>query len=165
VRHSSKPLKELRAEAERVKRAAFAAFRYFLRDNAEVQARLDEIAEGSGDADLVDDCRRLGNLVEQHAAAIKKAKLGTRPAEALRKAAEALGDAAAEQAATTVEVATIELRNRAFWHLRAWLDEIRAAGRYVFSAEPRRLVQYRATTTYARKRTRGKKASTIPPTE
>lgn len=161
TRRANRSVAAAREVAERRKSVSFRALRYFLRADGEVQARLDEIAEGSGDADLVDDCRRLSHLVEAHALALKKAKLGVRPAEGLRAAADGLAGATSDDFAETSADDSLGLRNRAFWSLRQTLDEVRAAGRYVFADDPRRLTKYRSTLTLARARHRTKKVVTV----
>lgn len=158
TRRAEASLVEARAAAEALKRPATRALRYFLRADAEVEARLDEIAQGSGDADLVDDLRRLANLVDAAGDALAKAKdLPNDAATQLRAAAEALGDASSGAAASTEAGDALALRNRAFWWLRESMDEVRAAGRYVFADDARRLSKYRATGTLVRRPARGKK--------
>lgn len=157
ARRASVDVVAVRAQGEAAKSAAFAALRYFLRGDAEVQARLDEIALGTGDADLIDDLRRLGNLVQDQAASLKKAKLAATAADDLRALAQQLADAVVGKQSDTTATRSGDLRNRAFWFLRAWMDEIRAAARYVFRADERRLEKYRSTRTLSRARNDARK--------
>lgn len=161
-RRANSELKALRAAVEEKKRAAFAVLRYFCRHDAEVQARLDEIAEGSGDADLIDDGHRLAKLVKANEARLNKAKLGAKASEALETASRKLADAVAEQSGDDDAADSVDLRNRAFWYLRASMDEIRAAARYVFRDDPRKLAKYRSTITLARARRPAKPAKPEP---
>ncbi|MCC7536687.1 MAG: hypothetical protein IT379_10760 [Deltaproteobacteria bacterium] len=162
ARRATTAVKNARKDAETQKRGAMRALRYFLRGDAETQARLDEIAEGSGDADLVDDCNRLATLVAASASSLSKAKLGANPEAKLRAAAAKLAEVTSEQASDTAPGDSIAVRNRAFWQLRNAMDAIRAAGRYVFADDARRLAKYRSTLTYARARTRTRKRPTAP---
>jgi hypothetical protein len=140
---------KLRAAAEKLKREAFAALRYFASDDPSTQVRLDEIAEGSGDVDLIDDVQKLSDLVGRHASSFSSTvpkNLGAQLAEAGRS----LADATAERAVNTEAAVAGDLRNRAYWHLRDLMDEIRAAGRYVFRNEPKILTLFRASSTRAK---------------
>lgn len=153
---------ELRQGGEALKRDAFEALRYFARSDGDVQTQLDRIAEGSGDADLIDDLGKLADLAAANAAPLKKADLPKKPADKLRAAAKALGDAVADRAVDPEAVEAIELRNAAYWHLRELMDAARAAGRYAFRAEPKLLRLFRASVTRAISRRRGKKSATKP---
>lgn len=138
-------LTKLRVVAEGYKRAAFASLRYFCREDNDVQVRLDAIAEGSGDADLIDDLRRLAELLLANAKKVAKADLPKGAPSLLGSAADALAHAIAERAATADAAAAMELRNRALWSLRSLMDDIRAAGRYVFRDQPPMLALFRAS--------------------
>lgn len=156
----SEMLIKSRDEAEKQKRSAFSALRYFCRADADVQRRLDGIAEGSGDADLIDDVEKLADLVEENLALLKKADLPKNPVKVLTAARDALADAAAGRAGGVEALTAHKLRNRAFWWLREQLDEVRAAGRYVYRNDPKMLVLFRASTT---KVPRGKRKAVVAP--
>lgn len=145
----------VRDAAERAKRDAFAAARWWLREDEGVQIVLDRIAEGSGDADLVDDLRRLADLVDAHRPRLKKADLPRKVGEAMRTLADTLAEATAERPIDAEVAAHENLRNRAYWHLRALMDEIRAAGRYVFRDQPRRLATFGGAIGFDQARPRG----------
>lgn len=53
------------------------------------------------------------------------------------------------------------LRNRAYWQLRATMDAIRAAGRYVFRDQPGTLKAFRATSTNAAHRAKANAAAPV----
>ncbi len=154
-----KDIRGLRDEGEALRGDAFAALRYFARGHGDAQVSLDAIAEGRGDADLIDDLSKLAALVERHASLLVKADLPKKPADALRLAAKRLADAAADRAVDPSAGELIELRNRAYWHLRALMDDIRAAGRYVYRADRRLLDLFRASGTRAKSRPTPKKAA------
>lgn len=145
-----KAIDKLRKAAAEVRSDAFAALRYYAADDDEVQARLDLIGEGGGDADLVDDLGKLADLVDVHAATLKKAELPRKPAEALRKLAAELGDAVADRAVDPEGAELLRLRNRAFWMLLDTMDDVRAAGRYVFRRDPKVVSLFRASGTRRR---------------
>lgn len=150
----------LRKRAEKAKTDAFEALRYFAKTNGDVQARLDAISIGSGDADLIDDLKKLAELVSEQAAVLGKADLPKNAADALTALAAELGDAIADRDVSPDAAAAIGARNRAFWHLRELMDEARDAGRYVFRADPANLALFRASVTRARERSRKGKRKT-----
>lgn len=138
--------KELRKEAERLKRDIMAALRYFLRNasnGAEIEKRLDAIAEGTGLADLVSDLRQLSGLVEEHEAALSKADLPKKAASRALSLSDALSGSVKAYSDNDEAQKAIDLRNRAFWWLRDVVDEVRAAGRYVYRDHPKKLALFR----------------------
>lgn len=145
----------VRDSAEQLKRDGMAGLRWYARDDADVQRALDRIDEGTGDADLVDDLRKLSDLVDEHRALLKKANLPKKAGEAMRTLADTLAETVAERP-VDVEVAQAEdMRNRAYWHLRDVMAEVRAAGRYAFRDQPKRLAAFGGATGEDRTRPRG----------
>jgi hypothetical protein len=152
---ASRAVSRLRKEAEGLVRDVAAAVGYFLEHDERAQRRVDAIREGASDTDRVDDLKRCADLLERHAEALKKADLPKRAPELCRRLAEELAHASAERAAEREDASqSQELRNRAYWHMRELMDEIRAAGRYVFRHEPKRLALFRASSTNARRPSR-----------
>jgi hypothetical protein len=145
-----KDVRRLREEGETLRKDALAALRYFARDDSDTQIAVESVAHGTGDVDLVDDLRKLSALVRAHASILKKAELPKKADKTLADAAKALADAAAERATDADAAELIDLRNRAYWHLRDLMDTIRAAGRYVFRNDARKLTLFRATSSRAR---------------
>ena len=137
--------RELHDEAEALKRDAVATLRYFVADDATVQRRLDAIQEGTGLADFVVDLKRLSELLAEQAPSLKKADLPKNAATRARELSEQISEGAAGQSVDGAAAQLLSLRNRAFWSLREAMDEIRAAGRYAFRAEPKLLPLFRAT--------------------
>lgn len=153
-RATPREILKLRSGAERLKRDAFAALRYFVAEDGDVQLRLDEIFEGGGDADLIDDLRKLADLAEANAALLAPAALPKEPVNKLRETAQLLADASAERAVDPDAATAIGLRNRAYWHLRTLMDQLRRAGRYVYRDHPKLLPLFRATSTRAHRASR-----------
>jgi chaperonin cofactor prefoldin len=147
-----KSQKATREKAEALKQDMIQALRHFLEEDEQVQKRVDDIIPGTDLADLVDDLKKLAALVDEHAAALKKADLPAQAAKSARDFAEALSVGAAERAASADGAEAKELRNRAYWWLRGAMDEIRSAGRYVFRDDPKMLKVFRASSTRARVR-------------
>ena len=143
VRNASsltRSLKQARAAAETLKKNALTSLRYFVPDDEDLHDDLDEIAVGTGDPDTIAD---LGRLPAKPDRAMIARATELEQAVEERTAGEHQEGEASDQA--------IALRNRAFWSLRAQLDEVRAAGRYVYSDDPRTLRHFRATNTRPKK--------------
>ncbi|WP_437909172.1 hypothetical protein WME95_15690 [Sorangium sp. So ce327] len=153
----SSELRAQRKDAEALKRDAIAALRYFLAADEEVERRVDGILLGTGVADLVSDLSQLAELLEQHRDALARADLPKRAPERARELAAALGSGTAERAVDPGGDAAMALRNRAFWWLREAMDEIRAAGRYVYRDERKLLALFRTSSARARARRRAVK--------
>lgn len=148
----SKSLREVRDQAEGLKRDAIAALRHFREDDSEVQARVEAIVLGTGLPDLIDDLKKLAILLEENASALSRADLPKHPADQARGYAESLSRGAADKVIDPVGAALISLRNRAFWSLREAMDAVRSAGRYVYRKQPKLLVAFRASSTLAKAR-------------
>jgi hypothetical protein len=132
----------LRKEASALRAASLAAFRHFLPRDKALQAEIEDIAQGTSLPALVDDLRRLSPLLAAHAASLTRALLPPDAAARASSLAERLqtGSSGQRTERPPAEEARL-LRNRAYWHLRACMDEIRACGRYAYpdSAAMRRL--------------------------
>lgn len=162
---SSSDRKDAQKKAEQLKKDLIAALRYFLHHDPAVQARVDDIIPGTGLADLIDDLSKLATLARENAASLRRADLPADAADQADLLAARLGD---DEAARSVVASDegrnlMDLRNRAFWHLREAMDEIRAAGRYVFRNDPARLPLFRATSTRAHRSQSGKKDAPATP--
>lgn len=155
-------LRALRSEAEELKKDALAALRYFKRGDAGIQRELDALVEGSGLADLIDDLQKLSPLLDSEKKTLKKADLPKNAAARARELAEHLGGGSAERAVNTEGGDALELRNRAYWWLREAMDEVRSAGRYVFRKNPKRRSLFQASSTQARRGSKGR-ATAAPP--
>jgi len=162
---SSSDRKDAQKKAEQLKKDLIAALRYFLHTSPAVQARVDDIIPGTGLADLIDDLSKLATLARENAASLRRADLPADAADQADLLAARLGDDEAVRsiAASDEGHSLMDLRNRAFWHLREAMDEIRAAGRYVFRNDPARLPLFRATGTRAHRSQSGKKPAPTTP--
>ena len=150
---------ELRAQAQLRKRDAVEALRYFGRDNPELQQVIESISRRVGDAELVLELHTLAQAVEDNAAILRHADLPKGAAEQLRALADELDTQLAKHRVRSDASTALALRNRAFWHLRELLEEIREAGRYVFRNDARALALFRSSAARTRARQRANKAS------
>ena len=158
----SKSLREVRAEAEELKRDAIAALRHFCEDDSAVLARVEAIVLGAGVADLIDDLKKLAALLDENAKVLARADLPKHPADKARGLAESLSRGSADRAVDPVGAAAMSLRNRAFWSLREAMDAVRSAGRYVYRKQPKHLRAFHASSTRARARAGTVRSSEAP---
>ncbi len=154
----------LKKEASALRAASVAAFRHFLPRDKALQAEIEAISQGSSLPALVDGLRRLSPLLAAHAASLARALLPPDAAARALHLAERLQTSSSEQRIDrpTAEEAR-QLRNRAYWHLRACMDEIRACGRYAYpdSAAMRRL--FRGTSSRRKLGIRAPNPARTPP--
>lgn len=134
----------VRKTGESEKRTGMAAMRHFLRDNREVQVRLDTLAEGSGDVDLADDLYKLADLIEANLAALKTPEITKATPGRMRQLAGSVSAHVSERNVNIEAGDAITLRNKAFWHLRALVNELQSAGRFVYRGEPKSLKHFRS---------------------
>ena len=125
-------------------------FRYAFRKHAALLARLPNGTGWASDADRIQDLNNLAVMGREHVDLLEAA--GFDPA--LLDQLATLSDTVADQCALARgERASGRgskiMRDRAYTHLKAAVDEIRAAGRFLFWADEGRLQGYRSE--YARK--------------
>lgn len=128
-----------RKEAEGLRAAVMGALRYLLRKDAKAMAELDRIAEGEGLADLIADLEDLRALLEQHPG-IAEGAIGV-PEDVLDR----LGGLAAQlkKGSSTVEATALqERRNGLFILVEESVAELRAAARYLYQKDPKRLAPF-----------------------
>jgi len=158
----SKSLRGVRADAEELKRDTIAALRHFREEDSTVQSRVDDIVLGSGLPDLIDDLKKLADLVDESGTTLARADLPKHPADKARGYAESLSRGSADKAIAPEGAELMSLRNRAFWSLREAMDAVRSAGRYVYRKQPKILVAFRASSSRARSRAMAAKTPVKP---
>jgi hypothetical protein len=151
-RSSPKSLNDARTSATKLRSEAVTSMRHFFAKDNELQVRLDEIMEGDGDADLIDDCKKLAPLVEARWSTLDgRSELPKEGADALRKAAAIIEEARIGNEPTPEAKAAMALRDKAYFHLLAAESEIRECGRHAFRSRPE-LAEVFADVLGARKR-------------
>lgn len=136
----------LEALAAELRSDMVADARFALRADRDAQRAIDEIQEGEGLDDLVQDLKSLAALTEKHSAPIEAVGASAKAnAERARRCARELeAHVAARRTADREEVAARELRDRVATLLADAIGEVRAAGAYVFRKEPRTLAKFRS---------------------
>jgi hypothetical protein len=113
-------------------------------------AKVQRIAEGGSNADMIQDLNDLSELGLKHSEALKAIGMDLSLLdEARTKSFELAALLAKVNGAITETSPMLEIRNKAFTHLKTALDEIRRVGQYVFWRKDARLIGY--TSDYFRK--------------
>lgn len=151
--------------AEELKSQVYDGARFLLRRDAVVQQQLDQIAQGTGVADLVEDLTELGLIVKDHPSVfLDDPTFPKDAAEQCAKFATELSVGLDPQEAAEA----LEARNRAFWLLVEAISEVRAALRYLWRKKPAMLatlgISYVAATSkrIRRRRSAAKAAASEP---
>ncbi|XXY54978.1 hypothetical protein WME91_27985 [Sorangium sp. So ce269] len=153
--------RRLRDEAEALDAKLVAGGRWGCRDDAAAQAELSRIADGSGLSDTIQDLRDLVDFWSDHEGALGVTDITTKDLDRARALADALEEAAANEASDASAAHALELRNRCFWAADELAKEIREGGRYAFRDQPKiaaRFVSRHRTTLSRRSRLKAKKA-------
>ena len=159
--------RKLRDEAEALDAKLVAGGRWGCRDDAAAQAELSRIADGSGLSDTIRDLRDLVDFWSEHESALGVTDITRKDLERARTLADALEDAAANEASDASAAHALELRNRCFWAADELAKEVREGGRYAFRDQPKiaaRFVSRHRTTLNRRSRLKAKqsKADALP---
>ena len=117
--------------------------RHFLRGKREIQVRLNRIVEGSGDIDLADDLIKAADLVEANLKALKTPDITEATPDRMRKVSALISTYISARNTNITAARTMELRNRAYWHLYDLVTEIQSAGRFVYRKDPASLKLFR----------------------
>ena len=158
-------LLQARDEAIALRSGAVAALRWNARGNRVVQAAVDAVMEGNGDADLIQDLLDLSALIASNASAFDDDETFDAPEQAqkARDAAQALRAQASGVVTDATADEALDLRDRAFTYLEQQLDELRAAGRYALRGDTSAVLRFGSA--YLRRKTaaaRKRKASAAP---
>jgi len=114
-----------------------AACRWNLRGNRHAQGVLDEVQQGDGIPDLIQDLRVTAGLIDANAAAFS----GDETFDPVARAAELRTVATVVESNTAgirtdlTQAEALDLRDRAYTHMDGLADEVKEAGRYAFRTE------------------------------
>jgi hypothetical protein len=106
---------------------------FYARSKREAVGRISVIREGEGDADMIDDLRALAAFYREEAPLFARRKKfdPAKQADALSKLADKLDPLLESKLLGTERRAALSLRDRAYTHAEAVLDELRDYGRLV----------------------------------
>jgi|GEM_PF-1868824 len=155
-----------RAHAEKVKLEALEALAYFCRNRPQVVALVASIRPGVGDVDLLDDLSKAAAGVEQNldvVGAPLTATLGENPVAVILAARADLLEALGQRRLDADDARYRRLKNRAYSVVKPEVDELLAAGRYVFRNSPEVLTLFVTPATERRRKNRTKSEETEEP--
>ncbi|WP_437569937.1 hypothetical protein [Sorangium sp. So ce542] len=155
--------RRLRDEAEALDAKLVAGGRWGCRNDPAAQAELSRIAEGSGLADTIQDLRDLVDFWSDHESALGVTDITRKDLERAKALADALEDAAANEASDASAAHALELRNRAFWAADELAKEIREGGRYAFRDQPKLAAKFVSRYRTSLRRRSREKAKSIEP--
>lgn len=152
--------KERQAELEWTTRAPEAfelrddllrSFRFAFRKNENLLGIVSQIAEGAGNDDMIQDLNDLSVLGMDHLDLLAGIGFDAQKLEAVASTSAEMGNIlAAANGARQGNNEAKDLRDRAYTHLKELVDDIRAAGKYVFWKNPKRMKGY--TSGYLRRK-------------
>jgi hypothetical protein len=135
-------------------------FRFAFRKDPVLLSRVSDIADGSGHADMIQDLNDLAVLGKANAELLTAIEFDL---SLLDTAADEMADLLATANGDKVEKnASKTIRDKAYTHLKELVDEVRAAGKYLFWRNPNRLKGY---TSEFWKRKNSRKSSAEPEEE
>ncbi|WP_437576737.1 hypothetical protein [Sorangium sp. So ce887] len=155
--------RRLRDEAETLDAKLVAGGRWGCRNDAAAQAELSRIAEGSGLADIIQDLRDLVDFWDDHEGALGVTDITKKDLARASALADALEDAAANEASDASAAQALELRNRTFWAADELAREIREGGRYAFRDQPKLATKFVSRYRASVKRRSHRKATATAP--
>lgn len=119
------------------------AFRYAFRNNPVLLARVDEIAQGDTNADMVQDLNDLSKLGKANLALITAVGVAPEKLDQAADTSDRMGDLlGAVNGERETDNEAMVIRDKAFTFLKQAVDEIRNCGKYVFWRSPDRLKGY-----------------------
>ena len=119
------------------------AFRYAFRKDAALLARVDEIAQGDSNSDMVQDLNDLSVLGKANPELLALINLAPIAMDDAAATADHMGDLlGATNGERKEESEAMIIRDKAYTYLKEAVDEIRECGKYVFWRNPERLKGY-----------------------
>jgi hypothetical protein len=113
------------------------------RKNAEILARIQDAAEGTGHADMIQDLSDLAGIARKNPEPLKEIKnFDFKDIDKAEKFSAEMARMLAGAKATTGTTAAKIIRDQAFTYLKSAVDEVRAVGQYVFWRKKDRLPGY-----------------------
>ncbi len=140
---ANKIWKETSEKAYKMRDDLLDDFRYAYRKRSDLINRVRSIADGYGDADMIQDLSDLSVLGKSNPDELVTAKFDLSKLDTAATDADTLAELLAKaNGATQENAAAKEIRDKAYTHLKEALDEVRAAGKYVFKNNPERYKGY-----------------------
>ncbi|WP_271784590.1 hypothetical protein [Aquimarina algiphila] len=118
-------------------------FRYAFRKRTDLLGRVREIANGSGNADMIQDLSDLSVLGKSNTKELNEVKFKLAKLDTAANLSNTMAELLAKANGAILENSSAKLvRDKAFTHLKEAIDEVRDAGKYVFKDQPERFRGY-----------------------
>lgn len=138
-------------------------FRFAFRKDATLISRVTAISQGNGHADMIQDLNDLAVLGKENTTLLKAVSFDLSELDTTAAKADTLASLLAEANGDKAEQNESKLiRDKAYTHLKEFVDELRAAGKYLFWKDKTRYKGY--TSTYWKNKKRSKDTEKEPET-
>jgi hypothetical protein len=140
---AAKAWKENSFKAYEFRNDLLADLRFAFRKRLDLLARVRTIADGEGDADMIQDLMDISVLGKANATELEKARYDLRNFDIAAQKSDTLAELLAKANGATLDNSMAkEIRDRAYTHLKKAIDELRETGKYVFRKNPERYKGY-----------------------
>ncbi|WP_271782244.1 hypothetical protein [Aquimarina algiphila] len=140
---AAKIWKEESPKAYEFRNDLLADLRFAFRKRSDLLSRVRAIADGEGDADMIQDLMDISVLGKSNVPELEKVKYDLRNLDIAAQKSDSLAELLAKANGTTLDNSKAkELRDRAYIHLKEAIDEIRDTGKYAFRKNPERYKGY-----------------------
>ncbi|WP_271784733.1 hypothetical protein [Aquimarina algiphila] len=140
---AAKIWKEKSPKAYELRNDLLADLRFAYRKRPDLTARVRTIADGTGDADMIQDLSDISALGKANPDELLVTKFDMNLLNKAAQQADALAQLRAKANGATLDNSKAkDIRDRAFTHLKEAVDEIRDTGKYVFRKDPERYKGY-----------------------
>lgn len=137
-------------------------FRYAFRNDAGLSGRVDEIAQGDTNADMVQDLNDLAVLGKAHTEELTVVGFDLPLLDLAADLSDRMGNLLGETNGDRDEDSkTLLIRDQAYTYLKLAMDEIRQCGKFVFWRTPERLKGYNSHYWKQQKKSEPEKATTL----
>ncbi len=120
-----------------------ADLRFAFRKRPDLLSRVRAIADGEGDANMIQDLMDISVLGKANVTELEKIKYDLRRFNIAEQKSDSLAELLAKANGATLDNSKAkEVRDRAFTHLKEAIDEIRDTGKYAFRKDPERFKGY-----------------------
>ncbi len=140
---AAKEWKTIAPAAYELRNDLLADLRFAYRKREDLLSRVRAIADGSGDADMIQDLSDISALGKANPDELLQINFDMTQLDSITQQADELAILRAKANGATLDNTKAKnMRDRAFTHLKEAMDEIRDTGKYVFRKDPERYKGY-----------------------